>query len=121
MAAEGVTKEKTVGLHGIRGEQETADGGDEEEIGAFEDGGSGMAPFGSTIADEETGNVALDETLIEIGEQVREAHFGPTALTREETDEGVKNDKTGINALYGLEEAGEVFWEGEGTSVSGMR
>ncbi len=38
-----------------------------------------MAAFGWTIADEEAGDVALDEALIEIGEEVREAHCGPAA------------------------------------------
>ena len=32
-----------------------------------------MAAFGGTVADEEAGDVALDEALVEIGEEVGEA------------------------------------------------
>ncbi len=80
-----------------------------------------MATFGRAIADEEAGDVAFDEALVEIGEQVGEAHGGPTARAFEYADEGVEYDETGINALDGLVEAGEVCGEREGTSVSCVR
>jgi hypothetical protein len=42
----GMTEEETIGLHGIRCEEQAADSSDEEEVGAFEDGWAGMATFG---------------------------------------------------------------------------
>ena len=65
-----VTEEKTVWLEGVVGEEETAGGGREEVVGAFEGGGSGVAAFGWAIANEEAGDVALDEVLVEVGEQM---------------------------------------------------
>jgi hypothetical protein len=73
VAIDGLTEEKTFGLHGVLGQQKTTDGGGDEEVGAFEEGWSGMAAFGGTVADEEAGDVALDEALVEIGEQMGEA------------------------------------------------
>src|SRR5436189_3715155 len=73
VTTEGMAKAEMIGLHGIWGEQETADGGDKEEVGAFEERRSGMATTGRTVADEEAGDVALDESLVEVGEQMGEA------------------------------------------------
>ncbi len=70
-----------------------------------------MATFGWTIADKEAGDITLDKALIEVSEQMGETQLGPTTLVREQTNEGIKYDKTGINALDGLEEASEVFGE----------
>ncbi len=74
-----VTEEKTIRLHGIMGEQQATGSGSDEEVGAFQDRWSGVATFGRAIADQEASDVAFDEALVEIGEEVGEAHFGPTA------------------------------------------
>ena len=79
----GVTQEEAIGLEGIGCKEETADGGGEEVFGTFEDGGSSMATFGRTIADEEAGDVAFNEPLIEIDEQIMEALVGETLRVRE--------------------------------------
>ena len=80
VATVGMTEEETVGLHRIRCEEQAADGGDEEEVGAFQKGWAGVAAFGGAVADEETGDVAHYEALIKVGEQMGVAQLGPTAL-----------------------------------------
>jgi hypothetical protein len=115
-----MTEEETIGLHGIGGKEKAADGGSGEEVGAFQNGWSGVATFGWAIADQEAGDVAFDEALVEVSEEVGEAHFGPTARAFEYADEGVEYDKTGINALDGFVEAGEVCGEREGAGVGGV-
>jgi len=73
VATESVTEEETIRLHRIRGQQETADRSEKEEVRTFEEGRSGQAAFGRTISDKETGDIALYKALIEIGEQMGEA------------------------------------------------
>jgi hypothetical protein len=75
-----VGQEEVIRLDGIRCEEKTADGDGEEALGAFEDGGSGMAAEGRTVADEQAGNVAFDEVLVEISEQMTEALVGPALI-----------------------------------------
>ena len=60
-----VTEEKAIRVEGVVCEEETASGSGEEVFGAFEGGGSGVAAFGGTVADEEAGDVAFDEALVE--------------------------------------------------------
>ena len=80
MAGSRVAQEKAIGLHGVGGKEETADGDGGEMVGLFERGGSGLFAFGPTMADEETGDVAFDETLIEVGEQVGEVLVSATRM-----------------------------------------
>jgi hypothetical protein len=96
-------------MHGIAGEQQLGHGVGGEVLGTFEHGWSGTATFGWTTADEQAGHIALDEMLVEFGEQLGEACDGPTLVVREGVDEVVDDDETGIDALDSTEEAGEVF------------
>ena len=75
-----VAEEEVIGLHWVMGKQEAADGDSGEVIGFFEDGGSGMAAFGGTIAQNEAGGVAFDEALVEVDEEMAETFVGPAAV-----------------------------------------
>ena len=79
-----------------------------------------MAAFGSRVADEEAGDVAFDEALVEVGEQVAETLVGPAAVAREQTDKGVEDDETGIDAFDSVEEAGEILRERERTIAASL-
>ena len=76
MTVDGVAQEETIRLSGIRREQEAADSLSQEMVGSFQDGGFCMATFGGTVADEEAGDVALDELQVEICEEMGETHVG---------------------------------------------
>jgi hypothetical protein len=80
VATPGLAEKQTIGLHGIGGKQETTDGDGGEMVGLFERGGSGLFALGTTMAGEETGDVAFDEALIEVGEQVVEVLVGATRI-----------------------------------------
>ena len=116
----GMAQQEVIGLDGVRGNEETANGDGGEVVGAFEDGGSGVSAFGGAVADEEAGDVVLDEALVEGGEVVAETVVGATLLVREEVDEGIEDDEAGVGALDGIEEEGKVFGEGEGAVVGGV-
>jgi hypothetical protein len=90
-------------------------------VGSFEYGWSSMAATGSAITDEEAGDVVFDEVLVEGGEEMAETLVGEAALAREEADEGVEYDETGVKALDGLQEVGEILWDGKRMSASGVR
>jgi hypothetical protein len=80
VAIAGVAQEKAVGLHGVGGKEETADGDGGEMVGLFKSGWSGLFALGPTMAGEEAGDVAFDKALVEIGEQVREVLVGATRM-----------------------------------------
>ena len=80
-----------------------------------------MTTFGWTIAGDDAGNVVVGELLIEVCEEVAKLLVGATTLTREEADEGVEDDKTGVEPLNRLEEAGEILRDGKRTSACGVR
>ena len=120
MTADGVAQEETIGFDGVGGEQETADANGGEMVGSFHDGWSSMSPSGRTIANEKTGNVALDESLVEVREEMGETQTGEATLAGEQVDEGVEYHKTGIDTFDSLEEARKIFGEGEWTIVSSM-
>jgi hypothetical protein len=80
VATVGVGEQEAVGLHGIRGEQETTGGSREEMVGTFEHGRAGVPPFGRAIADQQAGDVAFDEALVEVDEQAAEPFVGATLL-----------------------------------------
>jgi hypothetical protein len=67
MATEDVAQEETMGLEGIGGKQETADGDGVEVVGSFEDGWLGKTTFSMTVAGDEAGDVAFDKVLVEVG------------------------------------------------------
>jgi hypothetical protein len=81
VAGSPLAEKQAIGLHGVGGKEETADGDGGEMVGLFERGGSGLFAFGTTMAGEETGDVAFDETLVEVGEQVGEVLVGEAALS----------------------------------------
>jgi hypothetical protein len=83
VVALGVGEQVATKLEGIGSNQETAGSGREEVVGAFENGRASVTPFGRTVADQEAGDVAFDETQVEIGEQVAETLVGATLLPRE--------------------------------------
>jgi hypothetical protein len=79
-----------------------------------------VSATGSTIADEEAGDVAFDETLVKIDEEMTKTLVGPTVGAPEEADEGIEDDETSTDALDGIEEAREVLWQREGMMTSGV-
>jgi hypothetical protein len=81
MGTLGVTQEEAIRLHGIRGEQQMAGSDGGEMVGAFEHGWPSMSATGRAVADEETGDVAFDEALVEIGQKTPEALVGPAVIT----------------------------------------
>ena len=85
-----------------------------ETFGAFEDGGTGEATFGTAVTYDEASDAAFDQVLIEIGEQLTEALVGPAAGVGEQVDEGIEDDEMGVDAVDRFKEAGKIFWEGEG-------
>jgi hypothetical protein len=113
VATQGVAEEEAVGQEGVVGEEEAADGGGEEVVGAFEDGGASVTATGGAVADEEAGDMLFDEAEVEIVEQMAEALVGSARSAGEEADEGVEDDEAGIDALDGLEEGRGILWEGE--------
>ncbi len=80
ITTQSVAQEKVVGLYGIRSKEKTTDGDGSEMVGSLKNGWSGMAAFGSTIADEEAGDVVRDEMLVEVNEQMTKALVGEAAL-----------------------------------------
>jgi hypothetical protein len=115
-----VGEQDAVGLEGITREEEVA-GGDGVEVGtAFKDGRTSATAFGGTVADEEAGDVAFDEPLVEVDEQVVETFVGAALGTSEHADEWIDDDKMGIDAFDGRPEAGQVFWEREGMMTTGV-
>ena len=80
MVALGVAQKEVFGLEGVGGKQETADRDGGEEVGVFQDGWSGVAAFSRTTANEEAGDVAFNELLVEVEEQIAEAVVGATLL-----------------------------------------
>ncbi len=75
-----VGKEKVIRLEGVRGEEQTTGSDSNEMVGAFEESWSGVTTFGSAVADEEAGDVAFDEALVEIGEEMAETLVGPAVI-----------------------------------------
>jgi hypothetical protein len=90
-------------------------------IRSFKDRWSGVASFGVTITGEEAGDVVFYEVLVQVCEQVTEMLVGPASITGEEADEWVEYDETSCDAVYGLKEGGEIFWDGKGMMVGGVR
>jgi hypothetical protein len=80
VATPGLAEKQEIGLYGVGGKKETADSDGGEMVGLFEGGWSGMSAFGPTMAGKETGDVAFDEALIEVGEQMVEVLVGATRL-----------------------------------------
>ena len=80
-----------------------------------------MATFGWTIAGNDAGDVVVDEVLVEVCEEVAEMLVGATAFAREEADEWIEDDKTGVDPFHRLGEAGKILWDGKRTSTCGVR
>jgi hypothetical protein len=87
-------------------------------VGTLKSCWTGVTAFGCAVADEETGNVALDEMLVEVDEEVAEALACPTIFAGEEEGEGVEYYESGVDAVDGVEEGCEVFGKGEGVGVT---
>ncbi len=90
-------------------------------IRSLKNGWSGMSATGMTIAGDETGDVVLDKVQLQVCEEMVETLVGPAALVREEADEWVEYDETGVNAVDGLKEAGEILRDGKRTRAFGVR
>jgi len=54
------------GVDWALGHEKVADGGSHEVVGFFEGAGTGMAAFGTAIADEEAGDVAFNKAIVEV-------------------------------------------------------
>ncbi len=121
MAILGVAEEKAVGLDGVGREEEATDGDGGEVVGLFESGWSGLFAFGPAVAHEQTGDIAFDESLVEVYEQTTEILIGGTRLVWEQVDEGIEDHETGVHALDGMEEGEKIFWEREGTVASRVK
>ena len=67
-------------LEGVVGDEQTAHGNVFEASASFKDGRFGVATFGWTVADEEAGDVACDEVLVEFFKQIGETAVGPTSV-----------------------------------------
>ncbi len=87
----------------------------------FEGGWSSQFAFGPAVAHEQTGDIAFDESLVEVYEQMTEVLVGGTRLVWEQVDEGIEDHETGVHACDGMEEGEKIFWEREGTIASGVK
>jgi hypothetical protein len=121
VATEGMAEEEVIRLYGIRRKEKTARGDGDEVVGLFKDGRPGLFSLCSTIADEETGNVALDEALVEGCKELAEVLVGEAAHLRDEVYEWVEDDETGVNAFDSLEEGEEILGERERTITSSVK
>jgi hypothetical protein len=75
-----VREQQLMGVEGIRGEEHAIGGDAQKALGAFQDGWTGVAAFGWTVANDEAGEVAFDQVLIEISEELAQALVSPTFL-----------------------------------------
>lgn len=46
---------------------------------------------------------------------------GPAVVAREQADEWVEDDKTGVYSTHGLQEKGKILRDGKGAQASWMR
>jgi hypothetical protein len=116
-----VGEQEMIRLHGISCHEETACGDPLETFGTFEDGGTGEAAFGPTVAHDEAGDAAFEQVLIEIGEETAQASVGPAAGVGEQVDEGIEDDEMGVHPVDRFEEEGKILWEREGAMTRRVR
>src|SRR5579859_2207945 len=116
-----MTQEEAIRVEWIGREEQTAGGNFGKLVGTFKNGWPGVSTFGWTIADDDAGNVVVDKLLVKVCEEMTETLVGPAALAREETDEWVKDDKTGVDTFHRLVETREIFWDGKGTGDCSVR
>ncbi len=121
VATFGVAEEKAIRLGWVGRKEKATDGDGREVVRLFQDGWSGLFAFGPTVAHKETGDVAFDESLIEVYEQMTEVLVGGARLAWEQVDEGIEDHETGVHAFDRLEEGEKIFWEREGTIASRVK
>ena len=73
-------EEAVVGYEGVVGQEKATDCDGGEVVGFFEDGWAGVTTLAWTGANEEAGDVAFDELLVEVDEEVAEGFEGATLL-----------------------------------------
>jgi hypothetical protein len=116
-----MAEEEEIGLDRVGSEEQATGGNGGEVVGLFQGRWSGVFATGSTVAHKETGDIAFDESLIEIYEQMTEVLVGGARLAWEQVDEGIEDDETGVHAFDSLEEGEKIFWEREGTVASRVK
>jgi hypothetical protein len=117
----GVGQKEVRGIDGIRRKEQPTGSDAQKALGAFQDGGAGVATFSRTVANKQASHVAFDQMLIEVSKEMTQALVGPAAGVGEQIDERVENDETGVHAFNSFKETGQILGEGEGTIARWMR